>query len=115
MKNYKEHVTKGQVAIDGGHIRAKDNVLIAYVGDGSDRTLIAEAFNVLHETGFTPRELVEHVKELQVALGAANDMLEEAADDVEEAGYSARSNNMMDAVRSNAATLTKYQPKPVKG
>lgn len=30
--------------------------------------LIAEAFNVLHETGYTPRELAEQVKELWASL-----------------------------------------------
>jgi hypothetical protein len=40
-----------------------------------DADLIAEAFNVTHETGRTPRQLADRVKELEAVLQETNDVL----------------------------------------
>ena len=75
MKNYQQHVTKGPVTAEPPNAnalrhawsvwpeersgRARICTLTQGKGDEADATLIAEAFNVLHDTGFTPGELAE--------------------------------------------------------
>ena len=76
----KEHVTKGPVYEYRGEIREDDPVSGRTLATVSDRLrddeiepnaeLIAEAFNVLHETGMTPRELAERVHEYREQLAA---------------------------------------------
>lgn len=70
--------------------------------------LIAEAFNVLHETGCTPRELADMVAELHAALSASNEWLEGALLDEPEDFDNTELN---DAVAANLKALSKYQPK----
>lgn len=73
--NYKENCTKGPVLVSGGRFEVrteKDGELLLTANHHlmrksrqereANTSLAAEAFNVLHETGMTPRELVAQIK-----------------------------------------------------
>jgi hypothetical protein len=62
----KENCTEGPVAVDGVDVRGagEDRSIFASSFNSDNAELIAEAFNVLHETGFTPRELATFIKKI---------------------------------------------------
>lgn len=93
MSGYKDKVTKGEWLVScsdetGYYIEAKFDGYVAVVHYWSrpddevsaNATLCAEAGTVLHETGYTPRELAEQRAELLAALKAVNTELSAAWD-----------------------------------
>lgn len=74
--SYKQNCTKGETCVSGGRfeVRASDGELLLTADHRLMRksrqereaniALANEAFNVLHETGMTPRELVMVIAEL---------------------------------------------------
>ena len=100
MKDYKKHVTKGKVTLkDSDPIVITDfdglDICKVEIRDFSNKDLeqfsnaqlIAEAFNVLNETGSTPRELMEHKKTLtevvNIALSICNKRVMPTEQDLE--------------------------------
>lgn len=80
----KEHVTKGPVRNINGILVGKWNEGICQLKGFLKREptkakanaeLIAQAFNVLHETGYTPRELAEVVRRLKDTMHSVADSL----------------------------------------
>ena len=116
MKNYKEHVTKGPAHakgiefVNGTGVFNDQGIHIAQVVslNGADEILIAEAFNVLHETGMTPRELADLVAAFRKLADATEDFFQ----NMQEKG---RGHAYRLAKQQAHDLLTKYQPKPVKG
>jgi hypothetical protein len=119
----KEDCTKGGAVVDDRHIHAQtgfvytspivDDDLIVEVNtdtrpnglltdtDKANLDLIAEAFNVLNETGYTPAELARQVEEMREALQALVD--DDEADD--------RDGDRKRRYFENASeVLSKYQP-----
>lgn len=135
----KENCTKGPVQRGTGHgtgeglaICKGAQIIATVTGKGyrngyhptsdANAELIADAFNVLHETGCTPRELADMVAEKQrflaklqqqcdelaAALSTSNEWLEGALLDEPEDFDNTELN---DAVAANLKALSKYQPK----
>lgn len=85
----KENVTKGRVYEYKNEIREDDPVNGRTLATISDRLndsereanaeLIAEAFNVLSETGFTPAELAKRIKKLRGVMESVADKLTKQA------------------------------------
>ena len=107
----KENCTKGPVYDYKGEVREDDPVSGRTIATVSDRLrddeiepnaeLIAEAFNVLNETGYTPAELARQVEEMREALQALVD--DDEADD--------RDGDRKRRYFENASeVLSKYQP-----
>lgn len=68
-----ERITQGPVTYDGCTLFIKQSlngmlIFKAYVGTPGNAELIAEAFNVTHETGKTPCQLADERAELITAL-----------------------------------------------
>lgn len=122
--SYKEHCTKAPVRVEpflgkGGGVcvcvtTAQEKNIVATIhkdrsghwSDGMDQAnaaLIAETFNVLHTTGYTPSELVEQVKAYRRELLAITN-----AATLAPYGWTIDAEDLNDARH----TLAKYQPLP---
>jgi len=72
-KPLSQRITQGPVTSEGGTLYIKQSpsgmlTYKAYVGTSDNAELIAEAFNVTHETGRTPRQLADERAELIAKL-----------------------------------------------
>lgn len=93
MENYKDKVTKGKVTVSNynerdecfelnannsfGNMIAKTTYSDKYKEEAqSNATLIAESFNVLQDSGYTPSELLAQNKELLDALISAKESID---------------------------------------
>lgn len=82
--SYKKNCTKGPVELtesgDQLEVMQVDGASIAHVFEGetneaeANASLISEAFNVLHETGFTPRELADRLKAINDGLNSCENV-----------------------------------------
>ena len=115
MKNYKAHVTKGPAHakgiefVNGTGVFNDQGIHIAQVVslNGADEILIAEAFNVLHDTGFTPGELAEQARELRTAMEG---LFEHHAMVHKHWGSGSNAKEAQAAEANARAILAKYQP-----
>jgi hypothetical protein len=99
MENYKLNVTKGKVTVSNynersecfelnandlvGNMIAKTTFSDKYKEEAqANATLITESFNVLHDSGYTPSELLAQNKELLDALKDANSFIYDNRDDL---------------------------------
>jgi len=80
--------------------------------NNANAELIAEAFNVLAETGMTPRELADAVKELRSAVANLSNGAAVCFDDLKRSGYIAKANGQDYRKAEYEAQLVhaKYQP-----
>ena len=111
----KKNITRGPVkwdtqegesailATDTEHVSIVLQTPWGYWATKDDRELIAQAFNTLHEAGYTPAELAEQVRELREALKmfVEGPLIRTVAE---------RSADLQAATDKAAAILAKYQP-----
>ena len=71
---------------------------------------IAEAFNVLHDTGLTPRELAEHKADLIRTLNMAVNCLRVCHQELHEAGCNEAADDTYRDILAYMDTLSKYEP-----
>ena len=116
----KEHVTKGGAIISGGRfeVRATDGELMLTADHKLMRksrqereaniALAAEAFNVLHETGSTPRELETALADLVATAGEVEGMMDGDKDKQE--AWAEELSRLYIALDAAKAVLSKQQP-----
>jgi len=136
---HKENCTKGPVTVtpfltpdknedpmmvyevEGGDLQSRfdsvdleDEAAVAaiHAENNANAELIAEAFNVLAETGMTPRELADAVKELRSAVANLSNGAAVCFDDLKRSGYIAKANGQDYRKAEYEAQLVhaKYQP-----
>lgn len=90
----------------------RTGVDVPYAMAQANAELITEAFNTLHETGYTPRELADAVKELRSALANLSNGAAVCFDDLKRSGHIAKANGQDYRKAEYEAQLVhaKYQP-----